>query len=93
MLQEVSFVEIYNETVNDLLRNTEDADIKYDIKLDAAGNPYITDVTRIPVDPNDERQVGKEYAFDSEYVLCVCLGAEMCIVSLCVIESYMCGKL
>jgi len=54
---EVSFVEIYNETIRDLLRANAKDDDKHDIKRDANGNTTITDVTMTPVDPNDCAQM------------------------------------
>ena len=54
---EVSFIEIYNETIRDLLPGAASEDAKYEIKRDAQGNVYVTDVTMVPVDPNDPEQV------------------------------------
>merc|ERR1712196_39191 len=55
---QVTFIEIYNETIRDLLRtgsNTESG--KHEIKKDANGGTYISDVQVITVDPNDAEQV------------------------------------
>ena len=54
---EVSFIEIYNETIRDLLRANAKDDDKHEIKRDANGNTTITDVTMITVDPNDVEQM------------------------------------
>ena len=55
---QVSFVEIYNEQIKDLLRpNTSHEEFKYDIKKDAAGNTFISDVIMASVDPNDSQQM------------------------------------
>jgi kinesin family protein C1 len=54
---EVSFIEIYNETIRDLLRSTASDDVKHDIKKDANGNTSVTDVTMERVDPNDTEQI------------------------------------
>lgn len=54
---EVSFVEIYNETIKDLLRANAKDDDKHEIKRDMAGNTTITDVTMTPVDPNNSVQM------------------------------------
>jgi kinesin family protein C1 len=54
---EVSFVEIYNESVRDLLRNNNQEDLKHEIKKDMQNNVYITDVAMVTVDPNDVDQI------------------------------------
>lgn len=54
---EVSFVEIYNETIRDLLRPSGAEELKHEIKRDASGNIFVTDVTKAEVDPNDKEQV------------------------------------
>lgn len=56
-VMEVSFVEIYNENIRDLLRNTYSEEIKHEIKRDASGASYISDVTMLTVDPNDSEQM------------------------------------
>lgn len=60
---EVSFIEIYNEAIRDLLRNSAPnapasaEDGKHDIKKDAQGNTFVSDVMLIPVDPNNTEQI------------------------------------
>lgn len=53
----VSFIEIYNESIRDLLRTTVSDEIKHDIKRDAQGNTSVTDVTMESVDPNDVEHI------------------------------------
>jgi kinesin family protein C1 len=53
---EVSFVEIYNETIRDLLRTGAASDCKHEIKHGPNGT-YITDVTMRNVDPNNLDQI------------------------------------
>ena len=55
---EVSFVEIYNETIRDLLRTSHSEEIKHEIKKDANGSTYVSEVTMIEVNPNDGVQIG-----------------------------------
>ena len=59
---EVTFVEIYNEQIRDLLRSgsgkakgasKEAAPLSHDIRTGKDGQPFITDVTRRDVDPED----------------------------------------
>jgi len=54
---EVSFIEIYNESIRDLLRANAVDDVKHDIKRDVNGNTTVTDVTMKAVDPNDLDQM------------------------------------
>ena len=61
---EVTFVEIYNESVRDLLRAGPGGaavvgaeETRHEVKRDAAGNTYVSDATVVVVDPNDERAV------------------------------------
>jgi kinesin family member C1 len=62
---EVTFIEIYNEQIRDLLRSMNpdrtasaaDKDKKHDIRTDAKKNVYVSDVTTLPVDPNDSSAV------------------------------------
>ena len=61
---EVTFVEIYNENIRDLLRTssntTSPEDAKHEIKKDPHTNTvYITDVTQIEVDPNNLEQINR----------------------------------
>ena len=50
---EVSFIEIYNETIKDLLRNNATDDLKHEIKKDANGTMFVSDIEMLSVDPND----------------------------------------
>lgn len=54
---EVSFIEIYNETIRDLLRQSNATELKHDIKKDANGRCYVTDVTMQSIDPNNKEQL------------------------------------
>jgi kinesin family protein C1 len=54
---EVSFIEIYNETIRDLLRANAVDDVKHEIKRDVNGNTTVTDVTMKVVDPNNVEQM------------------------------------
>ena len=54
---EVSYIEIYNETIRDLLRSGSDEDAKHEIKRDLAGNTTVTDVIVTAVDPNNKEQM------------------------------------
>eukprot|EP00981_Chlorochromonas_danica_P007173 scaffold1594_cov171-Ochromonas_danica.AAC.8 len=54
---EVSFLEIYNETIRDLLRPDEQPSTKHEIKRDLQGNLFVSDLTRITIlDTTKERQ-------------------------------------
>ena len=53
----MTFIEIYNETIRDLLREVGAAEGKHEIKKDAGGSTYVTDVRHVDVDPNDNVQV------------------------------------
>jgi kinesin family protein C1 len=54
---EVSYIEIYNESIRDLLRETPSDEIKHEIKKEATGATYVSDVTMLSVDPNDKEQI------------------------------------
>jgi kinesin family member C1 len=60
----VSFLEIYNEQIRDLLRdrpsssnNSSEYDGKHEIKRDIRGVTTVTDMSLLPVDPNDSAEV------------------------------------
>jgi kinesin family member C1 len=40
-----------------LLRESNDSDLKHDIKKDAAGNTFVSDVVLQPIDPTDPTQI------------------------------------
>ena len=50
---DVSFLEIYNETIRDLLRDTKSDERKHDIKVDNEGRRTVTNLIVKQVDPND----------------------------------------
>lgn len=55
----ISFIEIYNEAIRDLLRKDAQDDLKHDIKKDANGDVFVSDVEMINVDPNNIEQIDK----------------------------------
>lgn len=62
---DVTFIEIYNETIRDLLRSANtnaasismDNELKHEIKKDIHNNVYVSDVTTLMVDPNNLDQI------------------------------------
>ncbi len=54
---EVSFIEIYNETIRDLLRTSHNDSLKHEIKKDINGNTTITDITMLSIDPYSVEQI------------------------------------
>lgn len=59
---EASYLEIYNETIRDLLASKVDTDAKYDIKH-VEGKSYVTDLTVLPVGrPNEIMSLLKKAA-------------------------------
>ncbi|GMH96701.1 hypothetical protein TrST_g5295 [Triparma strigata] len=54
---EVSFLEIYNETIRDLLRDDSSSEAKHEIKVDSNGRRFVTDLTMTPLDPNKNDEI------------------------------------
>jgi len=50
---QVSFLEIYNETIRDLLRDNEVDEHKHEVKVSAEGRRYVSDLTMISLEPSD----------------------------------------
>lgn len=49
----VSFLEIYNEMLRDLLRENPKKESKHEIKVGEGGRRTVTNLTVLPIDPND----------------------------------------
>ena len=58
----VSFLEIYNETIKDLLVEKEDIDKKLEIKKDSKGGVHVPQLTMVDVKAMDEVEVLMERA-------------------------------
>ena len=55
---QVSFLEIYNETIKDLLRDGEHGEKpKHEIKVDGNGRRYVTELVMKELDPNSDPEV------------------------------------
>lgn len=54
---QVSFVEIYNEAIRDLLRVEENSTLKHDIKVGADGRRFVSDINMVPLEPTDQEAV------------------------------------
>merc|ERR1712038_935288 len=50
---QVSFLEIYNETIRDLLRENEIDEHKHEVKVTPEGRRYVSDITMTPLEPTD----------------------------------------
>eukprot|EP01034_Spumella_vulgaris_P027259 gene27259-33953_t len=54
---EVSFVEIYNDDIRDLMRDEKGVEIKHEVRKDASGAVFVSDVKMIAVDPNHTAEI------------------------------------
>lgn len=52
-VMDVSFLEIYNEAIRDLLRDSKSSESKHDIKVDSDGRRSVTNLTVKRIDPTD----------------------------------------
>merc|ERR1712238_495944 len=50
---QVSFLEIYNETIRDLLRDDDSEMLKHEVKIGTDGRKYVSDLKLVPLDPKD----------------------------------------
>ena len=50
---QVSFLEIYNETIRDLLRDDDSEMLKHEIKIGSDGRRFVSDLKMVPLEPTD----------------------------------------
>ncbi|KAG1683919.1 hypothetical protein DVH05_012547 [Phytophthora capsici] len=72
----VSFLEIYNETLKDLLSTKHNADEKLSIKKDAKGGVYVPGLTMANVTATDQVEVLMERANRARSVACTDMNAQ-----------------
>jgi len=63
----VSFLEIYNETIRDLLRDEEIGEKKHEIKVNPDGSRLVTDLTIKPLEPKDADAVNEVMQMAAKY--------------------------
>ena len=64
---EVSFIEIYNENIRDLLRANPVEDTKHEVRRDADGATYVSEVTLLELDPNRKEQIDQVMDLAARY--------------------------
>lgn len=73
---QVSFLEIYNENLRDLLASKEDIDKKLAIKKDAKGGVHVPDLTQIDVTAMEQVEALMEKAGRARSVACTDMNAQ-----------------
>ena len=64
---EVSFIEIYNENIRDLLRDDPVEDTKHEVRRDADGTTYVSEVTLMELDPNKKEEIDQVMDLAARY--------------------------
>merc|ERR1719330_746260 len=54
---QVSFIEIYNETIRDLLREEANPNAKHEVKIGPDGRRFVSDINMVPLEPTDSEAV------------------------------------
>ncbi|KAF1328885.1 Kinesin-like protein, partial [Globisporangium splendens] len=73
---QVSFLEIYNETLKDLLAGKDSGDSKLGIKKDAKGGVYVPDLTMVDVTAMEQVEALMERASRARSVACTDMNAQ-----------------
>lgn len=69
---QVSFLEIYNETIRDLLRDNEIDEHKHEVKVSPEGRRYVSDITMVALEPTDSEAVEAVMRKASKYRSVAC---------------------
>jgi kinesin family protein C1 len=67
---DVSFLEIYNESIRDLLRDNPKEESKHEIKVGSDGRRTVTNLTIKSIDPNNKSEVDGVLALAGESLDC-----------------------